>query len=594
MTYSAKELEALLALPALDVPAPKVQITHADKAHPLFQKLTGDAPADPYVRHKLSLRAEEIRQKSRLNILLYEGSTQLPASFSYIHEAIRKGIRNLHGLLLWAHEPGLGSELGLQLLVQEHLLRGLVHRVLVVAPGEQLSFWQAQLFHPEHDFQIATSLPEGPPPARLLLDASCLQEALPDAFVEQAKYQLVVVIEAEGLRKRRSRPWKNLLALSPARMFLRVSMPFEEKPAELHGLLALLGVPELPPAARLKRELDGEGPIQPDTRQVLRPFLQASTLRNTHPTTPVEWPERVWKAVEAGPFAPFRKVQKQVAAWLSKQLADWPKEEAEEESPLPPKAFDKQWAPLFAASSPQGLIATLEAYLQDDTCQEHHKTFQGWKAETDKIRSNDPRLNAMIELSKEYPNYRILVWCQDKATATWLAKSLPKNKRAVWSNQGKRPDKNKTEDQEANSSAMFVAADEDVPTWLEGPFDLVFHFDSPWSLSLLDLRSHWLLHQQEERTRQIVSFFHESSAEGQLHEQLTFRFKPETLGPGELSTIAHYVEDEWQLPMARWRLLTLTSAAFGEACSKPFLEARKRYRQLLDLNQRLFLDDYAL
>jgi hypothetical protein len=142
--------------------------------------------------------------------------------------------------------------------------------------------------------------------------------------------------------------------------------------------------------------------------------------------------------------------------------------------------------------------------------------------------------------------------------------------------------------------AIFLVSDQSIPSLYQGPFDLVVHFDFPWNPEILDLRSNWLLHQQAGKTRQVHFLLPEASPEEHVVEQLLFRLKPEELPPEDFGTICRNLVPEWQLPAARWKLLSTTATAFGEGLSKPLMEANKQFRRTRDLNQRLFLDDYAL
>lgn len=591
---STLELKALLELPELELSKPSLHVTRAENTHSVYEKLQESSRLDPFGHYDLAVQAESFRLESRLHRLLCRTSTTLPEDFEYIYEGIRKTILKLHGRVLFAHEPGLAGHLGLILQTQEYLLRGVVHRVLFLAPSGELPYWQTLLNRGlTETFSVQEEIPKENEEIapRMLLAYEHFSDTLPEHFIEHSAFQLVVVCRAEGLKRRRSRPWKNLLALSPDKMFLHTDMAFEEKPAELHGYLALLGVPELPPAARLKRELGTEGePISLETRQILRPFLESSVLRNTHPTTPIDWPERQWRTSEYAPHTVLQRASKPIKSWLSAQIKRATQETEEEGTHTP---THQMLEPLLQATGPMSIHSALQSIAKHPEYAAEQEQLLKWAQEIGQMSANDPRLSVVKKLLRTYPNLRLLIFCQNRETARWLTQELAKEQRTILSC---AQDKPLTSEQmpPTDESVVCIASDDSVPEAFTGPFDVVIHFDFPWDPVRMDFRSHWELHNQEGRVRHIYTLVAENSPEAELLKVIQFRCKLETLQPGEWTTLTRYLPSSSQLPDVRWKILELGAVAFAESMSKPLLEARKQYRQRLDLNQRLFLDDYAL
>src|SRR5258708_2048039 len=60
-------------------------------------------------------------------------------------ETVRKVLRHFRGRVLLADEVGLGKTIEACLLLREYLLRGMVRRVLILAPAPLVSQWHEEL-----------------------------------------------------------------------------------------------------------------------------------------------------------------------------------------------------------------------------------------------------------------------------------------------------------------------------------------------------------------------------------------------------------------------------------------------------------------
>lgn len=535
--------------------------------------------SDDVELYNLTLQSEQYRLESNLHRLLSAQRLENPQDWHHLLAGVRKTLHTMHGRSLLCHEPGLNSSLGLTLTLAEYLMRGLVPRTLLVVPGHLLGFWHAQLqtILP-HPITVATSWPTGELPENLLLPFEALQAPIDAEQAAGVPYPLIGVSMAGPLRRRRSTPWRNLLSLSPKYLLLQTGLPFLESPAELHGLLALLGVPELPPAARLKRQLGGpDTPISPAVRQELRPLLRPVVLRNSPSVTELTWPERQWRSQEFEHSLHFVQCRKEIWNWLRQHTVDptTALEEGKEQTATFTEEEQETLTPILRAtlSGPAATLDALEKLSQDTSWETQHTLFSGWQDQIRKSAHNDPRIKLIYTWLQENPRSRFLIFCHHAASRERL--------------------KEKLEEFLTPDSRVLLATDHDVPVFT-GAIDSVIHFDFPWQPSLIDNRTHWML-QPHHNARQ-VRFFQALGCPTTLWwKTIQLRFKPQELPPGELEQCEVLIESSWQEPLLLWRYLHAPSRNdFFDALSYEYLGTRRRYRKIHDQNQRLFLDDYAL
>lgn len=586
-SFSAEAYKEWLSPPPIKLPTPHREIMFADTSTPLFQRLENLEESDGLELYQLTLQAEKFRLESSLHRLLATQTLESPHTWRHLLQGIRRTLRQMHGRVLLCHEPGLGATLGLTLTLAEYFLRGLVSRILVVVPRSTLGYWAQMLSSTVgQPFAVSSTWPTAALPDHLLLPFDALNTPLPPEQLPPASYPLIAVSLADPLRHRKSQAWRHLLALSPTYLLLHTAYPFLSHPAELHGLLTLLGVPELPPAARLKRMVGGnDTPISPLTRQELQPFLQPVVLRNQVSNTHLTWPERQWKAQDIEYHNSFLQLRQEIWDWLRQQTpapsAETSPEDTDSSPPgasSPSTSLYQRFEPLLQATFCSIAATAIElshlAHHPDQSDMQH--TLDTWKQRAAELATKDNRIRYIQAWLQENPRARFLIFCHHQATQTLLLERLKEF--LVESSPQAR---------------VFVATDHDIPK-IQGSIDCVVHFDLPWNLLQIDARSHWLLHPTH-TTRHIRYFTPQQTPESLWIQAWQQRFKPPQLLPEELTALDTLLPESWRSPLLMWNFLHASSVDdFFQLLSKEYLQTYRLSRQILDQNQRMFLDDYTL
>jgi hypothetical protein len=584
------DLTKLLTPPEIEIACPAYEIEHEDLDSKFLALMAKNQQSDSLELYDLAIQAEQLRMETSLQRLLIAKTCVRAINLEHISENIRYMMRQLRGRVLLCHEPGISGAYDLAFAFCEYILRGSTQRALFLAPRELLGFWHAILHSIlAQDIAVAEQWPTDTAwPPILLLACEALRFAPPPQSLHSEQYPLVAATHAEYFRQRRTNPWKAILQLSPRYLLFHTGMPFINNPAELHGLLALLDVPELPPPARLKNILGlPDTPISPITRQNIRPYLDPVVLRNTHTTHPLAWPTRQWHTHPVTPTKPCTELCTEIHQWLRLHTCAPPDNLSSFADYNPTSeqlsiAEQEALSPLLAAtwsttSAIYASLAHLSALHQFSRFQEQ---FSAWKQRAEESRLEEPRNNSLLSLIKENLYSDVVVFCRDHETCDMLAELLRQQLPESLDNQ--------------RLHLVSDRAPARIPPTVNS-VDLLVHFDLPWSLELIDTRSHWLL-PFSSQNRQIYILVNAKSEEWEFCNKLLFRLKPHQLAPEEMSIISQMLPAIWQSPHIHWQLLHSPSPAneFFELFSQQLLEARKSYRQIHDQNQRLFLDDYAL
>ena len=101
-------------------------------------------PVEDYGLYRLRLEAEQLRLASGFDRLVCLDATRIERLAHQQDTALRV-LRDMRGRALLADEVGLGKTIEAGIVMKELLVRGLIHRVLVLVPASLTRQWQEEL-----------------------------------------------------------------------------------------------------------------------------------------------------------------------------------------------------------------------------------------------------------------------------------------------------------------------------------------------------------------------------------------------------------------------------------------------------------------
>jgi hypothetical protein len=203
-------------------------------------------------------------------------------------ETVRKVLKQFHGRVLLADEVGLGKTIEAGIALKEYMLRGMVERVLVLAPAALVGQWHEEL---ETKFGVACATTQDTllrddadafwRQNRIIASISTARRQEHAQRLHGLDFDLVVVDEAHHLRDRSSHSWKLVDALNKRFLLLLSATPVQNDLIELYNLLTLLkpGIFKTQKEFRTAYMIPGH-PRRPANPERLRELMRSAMIRN--------------------------------------------------------------------------------------------------------------------------------------------------------------------------------------------------------------------------------------------------------------------------------------------------------------------------
>lgn len=163
--------------------------------------------------------------------------------FRYDHQerTVLRVLREMHGRAILADEVGLGKTIEAGLILKEYVIRGLVHRALILTPSSLRQQWHEEMTGKfSLPFHVLRSVDDWD---RHPFIIASLDTAKRDPHRQTAQtrgWDIVIVDEAHRLKNSLSLNWRFVASLSKKYMLLLTATPVQNNLDELFNLVSLL------------------------------------------------------------------------------------------------------------------------------------------------------------------------------------------------------------------------------------------------------------------------------------------------------------------------------------------------------------------
>ena len=273
------------------IPPVRVNFFPVEDAAVLGRITTGEATpvADLYLRRQ----ALRLSLSPGFETLLSLSAVRWIQPLDYQLRTVRHVLTNLRGRALLCDEVGMGKTVEAGLILTEYLLRGLVRRVLVLAPPSLVEQWQEEMqskfnldfmVYDSPQFKAHANPWQGFP--RIIASIDTAKRDSKREQVLAAEYDLVIVDEAHHLKNDRSLGYQLVGNLKKKYILLLTATPVENDLEELFNLITLLLPGQLETAASFKRKYITKGdPLKPKNTLQLKRLIQEVMVRNRRSET---------------------------------------------------------------------------------------------------------------------------------------------------------------------------------------------------------------------------------------------------------------------------------------------------------------------
>ncbi len=246
--------------------------------------------------HDLLLRRQALgfSLSPGFDVLLSLTAARNVQPLEYQQRAVQHVLQHLRGRALLCDEVGMGKTVEAGLIMMEYLLRGLVRRVLVLAPPSLVEQWREEMHtkfnldfitYDSADFKSAAENPWGQFP-RIIASLDTAKRENHRRQVLEVEYDLVIVDEAHHLKNNRTQAYQLVSRLKKKYILLLSATPVENDLGELFNLITLLLPGQLETAASFKSKYITRGdPLKVKNAADLKRLVREVMVRNRRSET---------------------------------------------------------------------------------------------------------------------------------------------------------------------------------------------------------------------------------------------------------------------------------------------------------------------
>jgi len=493
----------------------------------------------------------------------------------------------LRGRALLSDEVGLGKTIEAGLIAKELFTRGMVGRLLVLTLPSLVDQWAAELDEKFGLVAATTNQPAARDPENFwrenrLIVASLhtLKQPAQLELARRVHWDLLIVDEAHHLRNRTSQAWQAVNALPRQFLLLLTATPVQNSLEELYNLVTLLQPGQLPSPKEFRaRFLDPERPRQPREPEELRRLLGQVMIRNTRASAGIQLPPRRAETVmlaRAPAAAEFWR------AWepaFRARLAELPANQS------------SLWGRLLLqalGSSPAAWRGVLEKFPAAEAARQ-------WREEPALEAGWQRKCELLVPLARE-PGGAV-IFTQFLETQSAIATFLRAAGMPVFVINGATPASERqpiTEEFQRQGGALLLTQSGTEGRNLQFCHTLV-NFDLPWNPLEIEQRIGRLHRLGQRHPVRICNFVEEGTLQEHLLLVLQEKLNLFELVVGETGLVLgeRYSGDEFETEVfQRWRDSEGNVAQAIAALGDELVQARDRYREVKELDETLFADDF--
>jgi superfamily II DNA or RNA helicase len=406
------------AMPALERREVGIPMVLDSDLRPLLSAAAGEAESDGgwfVLRERLA----HLGLVEGFDELLCLSRLKGVETFWYQTETVRKVLKQFRGRVLLADEVGLGKTVEAGMVLKEYVLRGMVERVLVLAPASLVGQWREEL-ETKFDIPCATTqdplLREDPErfwaqPRIIASLALARRKDHAERLIAQS-FDLVIADEAHHLRDRLSQSYSLVDRLTKRFLLLLSATPVQNNLIELYNLLTLLkpGIFKTQKEFRAAYMTAGK-PRQPANPERLRDLMRDAMIRNTRAVVALKLPRRHASTRYVDPASLEQAAYQELAAMIRALVSGGSRSR---------ERLAGRHLLTAAGSSPAAASAAVARFAARHDCDPVWRTLaERWEA----VASGAKEL-ALLELIARNPDEKKLVFVHHRETMMSLARLL--------------------------------------------------------------------------------------------------------------------------------------------------------------------------
>ncbi|MFC4404232.1 DEAD/DEAH box helicase [Gracilibacillus xinjiangensis] len=201
-------------------------------------------------------------------------------------ECAEKVIQDMSGRALLADEVGLGKTIEAGLILKEYLIRGVVKKVLILAPASLVNQWALELNQKFYIPAVTAGKRVDWNHSNIIIATLDLAKREPhrSVILEQV-YDMVIIDEAHKLKNHQTKNYQFVQALRKKYFLLLTATPVQNKITDIFNLISLLKPGYLGTYENFSKKHRGTDPY-------LKQLIKNVMIRNRREETGVSWTDR--------------------------------------------------------------------------------------------------------------------------------------------------------------------------------------------------------------------------------------------------------------------------------------------------------------
>ncbi|HEX7880802.1 MAG TPA: SNF2-related protein, partial [Candidatus Eisenbacteria bacterium] len=546
---------------------------------------------EPY---RLHLKAAEHSLRRGFDQLVSLDHLHDVERFPYQIKACLRVLRDMKGRSLLADEVGLGKTIEASVVLKEYIMRGLVHRALILVPASLTTQWREEILNKFHLNFAVHGRREGWSDAPFII--ASLDTAKMSRNRDQilkGKYDLVIVDEAHRLRNHQTLAWKFVSQLSARYLLLLTATPVQNDLRELYNLVTLLKPGTLGTYRSFRRNFMVRGDKRlPKNTTDLSQLLQKVMIRTTRSSTAIQFPKRRVQTLTF-PLSPEEKaLYEGVTEFVRRRIA------AARGADFPRWHFVAMVLQKEIGSSTRAAVRTLERARRDARYRAEWDDIDRLLALASEV-GDGAKLAGLKDVLRRTKD-KVIVFTQFRATLEYLKEHVVADGDTVVLFHGNltAAEKEAAIDDFRERSRILLSTEAGGEGRNLQFCQTVVNWDLPWNPMKVEQRIGRVHRLGQTRDINIINFASEETVESYVLEILHKKINMFELVIGEMDMILGHFSEENTFEDTVFKIWS-GSAGTNEARRRfqelgdRMLVARKRHEAVRDMDSRIFDHDDA-
>jgi len=541
---------------------------------------------EPY---RLHLKAAEHSLRRGFDQLVSLDHLHEVERFPYQIKACLRVLRDMKGRSLLADEVGLGKTIEASIVLKEYIMRGLVHRALILVPASLTTQWREELLNKLHLNFAVHGRREGWSEAPFII--ASLDTAKMTRNRDQilkGRYDMIIVDEAHRLRNHQTLAWKFVSQITARYLLLLTATPVQNDLRELYNLVTLLKPGTLGTYRSFRRNFMIRGDKRlPRNTADLSQLLQKVMIRTTRASTAIQFPKRRVQTMTFALSPPERALYDGVTEFVRRRVA------AARGTDLPRWHFVAMVLQKEIGSSTRAARKTLERARAD-------ARYRGEWEDIDRLlelasmAGDSAKLGGLKEVVQKVRD-KVIVFTQFRSTLEYLDEHLRADGHSTVLFHGNLTagEKESAIDDFRERSRILISTEAGGEGRNLQFCQTVVNWDLPWNPMKVEQRIGRVHRLGQTRDINIINFASEETVESYVLEILHRKINMFELVIGEMDMIlGHFSEENTfeDTVFKIWAGSTGTVQAkrrFGELGNR-LQVARKRYEEVKEMDAQIF------